>query len=147
MTSEEATRALLERIRQIPLVGMLNMEIKDFSEGFCEVRVGIRKDYEGIYESFAGGLLATVADSVACFAVMTLSGPDARLTTTDLNIRFLSPCLTGVTGRARVIKYGKTLCPVAVDLFDDEQKLVAVSQVTYIMLDNLPVRDHISKGR
>ena len=80
----------------------------------------------------------TVADSTACFAIFTKTGPDIRLTTTDMNIRFLAPCLTDVTAKARVIKFGRTLCPVAVDLFDSEKKHVAVAQVNYILLDQLP---------
>ncbi len=31
---------------------------------------------------------------------------------------------------------GRTLCPVAVDLFDGQGRLVAVAQVTYILLNH-----------
>lgn len=51
-----------------------------------------------------------------------------------MNIRFLAPCLTDVTARAQVIKFGRTLCPVAVELFDEGGTLVAVAQVTYMLL-------------
>jgi acyl-coenzyme A thioesterase PaaI-like protein len=53
-----------------------------------------------------------------------------------MNIRFLAPCLSDVTVKARVIKIGKTMCPVAVELFDDRDKMVAVARVSYILLDN-----------
>lgn len=36
----------------------------------------------------------TIADSIACFAVLTKTSVDQVLTTTDMNIRFLAPCLT-----------------------------------------------------
>ena len=52
----------------------------------------------------------------------------------DMNIRFLAPCLTAVTARARVIKLGRTLCPVAVDLFDANDRQVAVAQVSYFLI-------------
>jgi acyl-coenzyme A thioesterase PaaI-like protein len=52
-----------------------------------------------------------------------------------MNIRFLAPCLSDVTVQARVIKAGRTLCPVAVELFDAQNRQVAVAQVTYILLD------------
>ena len=42
---------------------------------------------------------------------------------------FLAPCLSDLTVAARVIKAGRTLCPVAVDLFDADDRLVAVAQV------------------
>jgi len=111
-------KALLARISRIPIVETLRMEILKFGDGYCEARVPRERKYDGVFESFHGGLLMTLADSTACFAILTLTGPDTRLTTTDMNIRFLAPCLTDVTAKARVIKFGRTLCPVAVDLFD-----------------------------
>jgi len=53
-----------------------------------------------------------------------------------MNIRFLAPCLTDVTAKARVIKFGRTLCPVAVDLFDAKGQQVAVAQVNYMLLNH-----------
>jgi uncharacterized protein (TIGR00369 family) len=79
----------------------------------------------------------TVADSTACFAIFTETGPNVRLTTTDMNIRFLAPCFSDVTAEARVIKTGKTLCPVAIDLYDAQRTHIAVAQVTYILLETM----------
>jgi len=41
-----------------------------------------------------------------------------------------------VTAKARVIKFGRTLCPVAVDLFDAKGQQVAVAQVNYMLLNH-----------
>ena len=116
------------------------MEFLDWGPGTCKVRVPYQKQYDGVYESFHGGLLMTVADSVACFAIFTRTGPDQVLTTTDMNIRFLAPCLSDVTAQAKVIKLGRTMCPVAVDLFDADGRQVAVAQVNYIRLESMPER-------
>ena len=109
-------------------------------DGVCELAVRREKRYDGVFESFHGGLLMTIADSAACFAILTLTGAEQALTTTDMNIRFLAPCLTDVRVRASVIKRGRVLCPVAVDLFDATGTLVAVAQVTYMLLSRLPSR-------
>jgi uncharacterized protein (TIGR00369 family) len=130
----ELEHALLARINRIPIVATLGIEIVRFGDGTCTTRAPRRMRYDGVFESFHGGLLMTLADSTACFAILTRTGPDTRLTTTDMNIRFLAPCLTGVTAKARVIKFGRTLCPVAVDLFDEKERQVAVAQVTYMLL-------------
>jgi uncharacterized protein (TIGR00369 family) len=137
----ELKNALLARINRIPIVQTLELEIVSFGDGTCETRVPRKRQYDGVFESFHGGLLITIADSTACFAILTRTGPDTRLTTTDMNIRFLAPCLTDVTARARVIKFGRTLCPVAVDLFDAQERQVAVAQVNYILLNHPPPRD------
>jgi uncharacterized protein (TIGR00369 family) len=132
----EQESALLDRIRKIPIVQTLDFQIIRFSDGYCEMRMPRSLKYDGVFESFHGGLLMTLADSTACFAILTRTGTDTRLTTTDMNIRFLAPCLTAVTAKARVIKFGRTLCPVAVDLLDETGRQVAVAQVTYILFNS-----------
>jgi uncharacterized protein (TIGR00369 family) len=131
----EQESALFARIKRIPIVATLGLEIVRFGDGFCEMRMPRSLKYDGVFESFHGGLLMTMADSSACFAILTRAGADTRLTTTDMNIRFLAPCLTDATARAQVIKFGRTLCPVAVDLFDANDQPVAVAQVTYMLLN------------
>jgi len=140
MIDSETKQALLDRVRRIPIVETLAMQFGEIGEGTCSLTVPRKIAYDGVFDSFHGGLLMTVADSVAAFAVMTQTGPDQVMTTTDMNIRFLAPCVTDVTATARVIKLGKTLCPVAVDLFDADGRPVAVAQVTYMRLDKMPSR-------
>lgn len=135
MLDESLQQEILERISKIPIVDTLQLEVISLAEGSCEVKVPRKLSYDGIFESFHGGLLMTVADSAACFAIFTRTGPRTRLTTTDMNIRFLAPCLSDVTAKARVIKFGKTMCPVTVDLFDQNERMVAVAQVNYILLN------------
>ena len=137
---EQAKRTLLDRVTQIPIVSSLRFDFQEMSEGFCRLIMPHEKRFHGIYESVHGGLLMTLADSAACFAIMTHTGPDELLTTTDMNIRFLAPCLSDAHAHARVIKLGRTLCPVAVALFDKEGLQVAVAQVTYMRLDKMPKR-------
>lgn len=133
----ELAASIKARVSKIPIVETLSLEILSLAKGFCAVRVPRRKQYDGVFESFHGGLLMTVADSTACFAIFTETGPDVRLTTTDMNIRFLAPCFSDVSAEARVIKTGKTLCPVAIDLYDTKRTHVAVAQVTYILLGTM----------
>ena len=99
-----------------------------------DIRDKREKKYDGIFESFHGGLLMTVADSISALAVLTMTGADAKITTTDMNIRFLAPCLSDVTAIAKIIKYGRTMCPVAVELFDEKGIKVAIAQVNYMIL-------------
>ncbi|MBK8190035.1 MAG: PaaI family thioesterase [Vampirovibrionales bacterium] len=132
--------ALMRRIHAIPAIEAMGFEVYGFESGYCETRMPRRLELDGAYASMHGGLLAAAADTAACFAIMTLSGPNQVLTTTDLSIRFLAPCLSDVRAQARVIRFGRTLCPVSVDLLDDADRLVAVAQVTYMRLDRMPSR-------
>ncbi|MCG8408573.1 MAG: PaaI family thioesterase [Phycisphaerales bacterium] len=138
MLKQEAKEAILETIRPIPIVEALGIHIDELDEGYCRATVPHNRRYDGIYRSYHGGLLTTVADSIACFAIMTQTGPEQPMTTTDLNIRFLAACRSDVTAEAKVIKIGRTLCPVGVELFDTNKTKVAVAQVTYMRLSKAP---------
>jgi len=136
MISSDLQRAILARTEKIPIVKTLQLKVVSLCEGYCEVVVPRRLKYDGVFKSFHGGLLMTIADSAACFAIFTKTGPDVQLTTTDMNIRFLAPCLSDVTAKAKVIKLGRTMVPVSVDLFDSADRHVAVAQVNYMLLSN-----------
>lgn len=125
---------IIARISRIPIFNTLQMRVGAVEPGLFTTTIPRRPEHDGIFASLHGGILMTLADSTAAFAILTLTGPDEALTTTDMNIRFLAPCLTGATASARVIKFGRSLCPCAVEVHDDEGKLVAVAQVTYMRL-------------
>ena len=130
--------AILDRIRRIPIFDTLQFRIDRLGDGWCRATVPYDRKYDGVFDSFHGGLLMTVADSIACFAIMTRTGPDEPMTTTDMNIRFLAPCRTDLTAEAKVIKLGRTMCPVAVELFDAQGVMVAVAQVSYLRHQTTP---------
>ncbi len=140
MLSSDLKEAILKRVMRIPIVDTLQLKILSLTDGRCETVAPRKLSYDGVFESFHGGLLMTLADSTACFAIFTKTGPDVSLTTTDMNIRFLAPCLTDAYARAEIIKIGRTLCPVSVNLFDAQNKHVAVAQVTYMLLNHGPKR-------
>lgn len=133
----ESEQKIRDRVQQIPIMDTLNISITEMGEGYCAIKVPYKKDYDGIFECFHGGLIMTAADTVACFAVMTLTGSEQMMSTTDMNIRFLAPCNTDLTAEARTIKVGKTMCPTEINLYDDNRKHVAVAQVNYMRLAGL----------
>src|SRR5436190_13673565 len=118
---------LKSRLAQIPIFKTLQLRPGPVSDGTATLTAPYDSAHDGIFQSFHGGLLMTLADTAACVAVLSLTGTDQVMTTTDMNIRFLAPCNSDAIARARVIKFGKTLVPVQVDLFDSNGKQVAVA--------------------
>ncbi len=123
-----------KRLKSIPIFHTLPFEIVSADKGEAALRLPYEKEMDGIFESLHGGFLMTLSDTAACIAVLTLTGPDAMITTTDMNIRFLAPCRSDATARARIIKFGGSLVPVEVNIYDSTGKHLAVSQVTYMRL-------------
>ncbi|HWR13720.1 MAG TPA: PaaI family thioesterase [Terriglobales bacterium] len=140
MLDSAAAEAVRQKFHTIPISSSLEMTIQSLGAGEATISMPNRTNLHGIYDSLHGGLLMTLADTTACVAVLTMTGPDAVMTTTDMNIRFLAPCLTEVTAEAKIIKFGRTLVPINVTMRDRNGREVAVAQVTYMRLEKMPSR-------
>lgn len=79
---------------------------------------------------FHGGPIAAFIDSVGDYAIgMALGG---GVPTINLRIDYLRPAVGGsLTGTARVRRAGRTVALVDVDVYDEQQTLVAVGRGTY----------------
>ena len=130
----ELETQIKDKLIKIPAFKTLGVIIESIFEKECIAIVPHNKAFDGVFNSYHGGMLMTAADTIAAVAVMSVTGVNHSFATTDMNIRFLAPCLTDVRVKAKVIKPGKLICPVAVDLFDMNNKLVAVAQVAYVIL-------------
>jgi uncharacterized protein (TIGR00369 family) len=126
--------ALQARFDAVPTSRSLAMQIERLGEGEAVLSAPYTSQWDGIFQSFHGGLLTALADTAACWAVLTLTGAEAKVATTDISIRFLAPCRSRVYAKANVMKFGRTLCPCTVWLRDAEGREVAFAQVTYIRL-------------
>ena len=133
--TEAQRNAILERIAPIAVVKNLRFDVHDLAQGYCKTIVPLDERFVGAYGAYHGGLLATAADSVACLAIWGGIGADTHLSTSDLHIRYLAACFTDAVVHARVIKFGRTLCPVDVRIYDTNDTMVAAATVTYFLLD------------
>jgi uncharacterized protein (TIGR00369 family) len=126
--------AVRQRMSSIPIFKALGFSNVRLGAGCLECTVARNPQYDGIFDSFHGGLLMTAADSAAAILSLTIWGAESRITTTDMNIRFLAPARSDVKLFAQAIKHGRTLIPTITNFWRDDGALVAVAQVTYMRL-------------
>ncbi len=130
----ELEAAALARLDSVPIFKSLGFSNVRLGVGWFDCIVARNREFDGIFDSFHGGLLMTAADSAAAVVSLTVWGADSRITTTDMNIRFLAPARSDVRLFAQAIKQGRTLIPTTANFWGDDGTLVAVAQVTYIRL-------------
>lgn len=135
MISSARIEAIKSKCRLAPCIESLRLQLQEFESGYCKILAPHDPTFNGVLPGFHGGMLAMVADCAAWFAIVTETGPDEPIVTTDMNIRYLKPCNGDCTVKARAIKIGRTLCPVDIKMFDPQEELVAVGCVTYIRLN------------
>ena len=83
--------------------------------------------------TLSGPVMMSLADTSAWVAIMSQIGPLVLAVTTSLHIDFLrKPQLTDLMARTRMLKLGRRLAVVDVELFSrGETEPVAKAQVTY----------------
>ena len=129
---QERLRGLFQRVRYAKLLGI---ELDEATRGAVKMHMDARADLRQVSDVLHGGSIASLVDTAAAFAVITLLEPDQRATTSDLTIHYLRPVSSGsVTAEARVLRSGRRLSVVTVNVFDNAQALVATAVTTYIRL-------------
>jgi uncharacterized protein (TIGR00369 family) len=83
-----------------------------------------------------GGITASMADEAAWHAIENRFGYGVRKsTTTELKVNYLRPIVgKKAIARAYMVRAGKTLCVMRVDIFDEKKNLAAIAIVTYMLL-------------
>ena len=89
-------------------------------------------------EVMHGGAIGSLIDAAAGAATATLRREDDETwtgqATTDLNVTFLNAATSDVTAEGRVLRSGRSVAFVQVDVRDVEGRAIAVGRATYMII-------------
>ena len=138
MSGEPALKLSAEQIQAAfdasPFLAFLHLKVValDHEAGTLTVSMPMRPELERRTGTgqFHGGPIAAFIDSVGDYAIgMAVGG---GVPTINLRIDYLRPAVGGVLiGTARVRRAGRTVALVDVEVYDEQQTLVAVGRGTY----------------
>ncbi|HYG80315.1 MAG TPA: PaaI family thioesterase [Pyrinomonadaceae bacterium] len=135
LTPEEERR-IREAFEEIPFARLLGMELGDLRRGAATLHVEAREELKRNRGILHGGVVASLADTAAAFAVLTLAEPGQASTTIDLTVHYLRPLSAGrATAHARVVRAGRRVTVISVDVFDENQALAATALTSFIRLN------------
>jgi uncharacterized protein (TIGR00369 family) len=134
LTETERER-IQKAFKSVPFAHLLGIELGDFERGAATLHLAVRDPLRQNRGVVHGGVTASLIDTAAAFAILTLLEPDQSTTTVDLTIHYLRPVLQGrISARARVLRVGRRLIAVAVDVLDETGNLVATALTSYLRL-------------
>jgi uncharacterized protein (TIGR00369 family) len=139
MSEKELDPASLERAREafasVPYAKLLGFELGEITRGQATIQLTVRDDlkqYQGVVH---GGAVASLIDTAAAFAVVTELEAGERVTTTDLTVHYLRPVSSGrLSATARIVRGGRRLFVLTVEVTNDQQALLATAVTSYIRL-------------
>ena len=143
MSEKELDQARIARIHEafatVPYAKFLGIELGEMKLGEANLHLEVRDELRQNRGVMHGGAVASLIDTASAFAVVTQLEPHERVTTTDLTIHYLRPVNKGrLTATARTIRAGRRLFVLAVEVIDDQQRLIATAVTTYIRLPQNP---------
>jgi uncharacterized protein (TIGR00369 family) len=141
MNEDKLDEVRLNRIREafasVPYAKLIGFELGEMKPGEANLHLDIRDELKQNQGVIHGGAVASLIDSAATFAVVTRLEPGERVTTTDLTIHYLRPITSGrLTATARIVRGGRRLFVLAVQVTNDHDVLVATAVTGYIKLQN-----------
>src|SRR5258706_16108336 len=123
----------------MPANKILGIEVVEIKAGYALLRVPFKEDFIGdfIQGRWHGGFLASIADTAGGVAGTTaLNSPLDRINTIDMRMDYLHGAVKkDIYAKARIIKNGKRIIKVDVELFQDErEEPVALARCCYSIL-------------
>ena len=143
MSTHEIDTQKLERARNafaaVPYARFLGLQLGKVRQGEVSIHLDIRDELKQNQGVVHGGAIASLIDTASAFAVLSQIDLDERVTTTDLTIHYLRPAISGrIVATARIIRGGRRLFVLSVEVLDDGGAHVATALTTYIKIDRKP---------
>jgi uncharacterized protein (TIGR00369 family) len=137
MSEQDLDPQKLERARaafaSVPYAQFLGLRLGEIHKGQVSIHLDVRDELKQNQGVVHGGAIASLIDTASAFAVLTQIETNERVTTTDLTIHYLRPITSGrMTATARVVRGGRRLFVLSIEVTNDTSVLVATAVTTYI---------------
>jgi uncharacterized protein (TIGR00369 family) len=128
-------KRIREAFERVPFAHLLKVELGEMRRGSAALHLEVRDELRQNNGVMHGGVVASLVDTAAAFAILTYLEPDQTTTTVDLTIHYLRPLLKGrVTASARVLRAGRRILTIAVDVLNEDETLTATALTSFIRL-------------
>src|SRR2546421_9125351 len=131
----EKEERIREAFRRVPFAHHLGIELGEMKRGEAILHFEVRDELRRNNGFVHGGVIASLADTAAAFAILTMLETEETTTTVDMTIHYLRPLLNGqATARARVLRAGRRIITTSVDVFDETKRVAATAITSFIKL-------------
>jgi acyl-CoA thioesterase len=117
-----------------PFYRTLGIAVEDVAPGRVRLRLDVDERHMNGDGIVHGGVLPALADAAMGSAARTLHGERAQMLTAESNMRYLRAIEGGaIVAEARIVKSGRRVAFVEVDVTDARGELVARGAATFVI--------------
>lgn len=136
MAIEEKYKHLMTFFDSQKFIHHLGVEISDLSEGYCEMTLDYDDRWSQQNGFFHGGVIGTLADTVAGAAAATMMAEQGNCVTSEYKINLLTPAKgERMIATGKIIKSGRSLKVVESNVYvmnGSERRHCATALVTLV---------------
>lgn len=141
-SAEPATNELVKKPRP-PIAHLIGFEAQKIADGHALITLAAGPQHANPMGTLHGGVLCDIADAAMGMAFASTLAPGESFTTVELKINFFRPVWTAqLKAEGKVIRRGSTIGYIECDIRDEQQRLIAKSASTCLVL-----RGEQAKGR
>ena len=137
-TPEEVTK--LTEICETGYTTYSGIKVTSIKEGYAEGEIEIQEYHLNPRGTIHGGLLYVLTDTIGGLATRTVNGMNAFVpATASSSISYLKPTIAikKLIAKANVVKFGKRLSVVQIEVFDEKGEHLATSLSNYSNISHL----------
>lgn len=124
-----------EAFGNIPYAGLLGIRFEHAARGTASLSMDARPELERFGGIIHGGALASLVDTASAFAVLSTLAAGEETVTVDLTLHYLRPATEGkLTAHARVLRAGRRLATVSIEVKSESGALVVTALTTYLKM-------------
>jgi len=128
---------LIKQARNNPFYQLLNIKIEEVRRNCARLSIEIDERHIQLLNTVHGGVMASLADSAAAWAIYGSNDLEGTPVTVEMKINFLRPVKSGkLVAEARTCSKGSRILVSDVEIKNSEDNLIAKSIVTYYLLKN-----------
>ena len=133
--NSEQMRRVEAAFASVPFIHFLGLELGDVERGAATLYLDVRDELRQVRGLLHGGVTASLIDTAAAFAIISTLSEGESTATVDLTIHYMRPLLSGrLKAHARVLRAGRRLLTVTVDIQDEAGNVAATALTTYAKL-------------
>ena len=134
------TEVISGAVNKSPYFLLLSMKIKDLEWGTAILEVDLEEKHLQPFGYVHGGVIASVMDAAAFWAVFPQVKEGMGLTTVEIKVNYLAPVQKGkLIAKGRCIKIGRTLALGEAYINGSEGNLLAHGTATMMIVPDLKV--------
>lgn len=117
----------------------IGMEIVENDKDQKGIRIKNTDNLKQVYGNVHGGIIAMAIDAAMGVAVNEAIGPNQSAVTVELKVNYLRPVFdSDFFAFATLVKQGRQLLTGTVEVFDEDNCIIAIGITTYVRKQEIP---------